>query len=153
MKHGSCSFLKPHAALIYKEFKEATSYCIDVKKLRCGMSFTDRKWYNNQDGRYSIKPGCRNQKVLPTGYDITSGGPVRSTHTHQPEVNSYPGQTHHSPWEKDVAVLSPAAIDDRELFDFLGAQRIVFSLFLFGRSHKRDTFHSRATLNIRFNVK
>ncbi len=82
MKHGSCSFLKPHAALIYKEFKEATSYCIDVKKLRGGMSFTDRKWYNNQDGRYSIKPGCRNQKVLPTGYDITSGGPVRSTHTH-----------------------------------------------------------------------
>lgn len=82
MKHGSFSFLKHHAALIYKEFKEATSYCIDVKKLRCGMSFTDRKWYNNQDGRNSIKPGCRNQKVLPTGYDITSGGPVRSTHTH-----------------------------------------------------------------------
>ncbi len=137
----------------YKEFKEVTSYCTDVKKLRGGVSFTDRKCYNNQDERYSIKSGCRNQKVLPTGYDITSGGPVRSTHTHQPDVNSYPGQTHHSPWEKDVAVLSPAAIDDRELFDFLGAQSIVFSLFLCGWSHKRDPLHSRATLKIRFKIK
>ena len=56
------------------------------------------------------------------------------------------------PGQKDVAVLGPAAINDRQLFDFFRAQGIILGLFLSKKNPEEKQFPSFTTTKKRFNL-
>lgn len=77
--------------------------------------------------------------VLHTGYDFTSG---EQKPPQLGEREKYQNQKYHSPREQDVTVLGSSAIDDRQLFDFLWCERVVFGFLLQKRRFGKRYFSS-----------